>query len=530
MALPIAAQLVPAFGLLPDIAWGLARHQGASRESSIPDYQPPTHLRHLHDPWFFARLWERVLAHVRNPVRVHQDDSGVCLVEVLGDVVIELAADGQLHVQMWDVRRIGQPELVKVNPAAIVLQGMPWRRLWLQAMAAPAALEVEHWAKNFMPERAQGATLDEARAYATWAFECFGRQIRRHCDLGVMRRRIATALRLDPWAKRIAFRSTGGRHLPSASRVSDYNLVMRHRAAFESLDREAPGMVPFFGLFCEQVGFPRTGEPMARLKGFLRERGISHQTWRQIVQDDARLLTQVKTFYDGELAGATLDCLRCLQRVGVPPTRRNWLLREFLSQWGHAGQLREKYITYFVEARVSYRHIARAFLREYGPVDVPSPEMLAELSLVLRWERDAATVPAPDKLQRRAGWAWLLRRAMAWHDEQAQRLQLNPTRWAVPFESLQWHDLQVMALVDELALWEEAHAMQHCANRLADECRKGEHLVLSVRQEGRRLCTLGLTRKSDAWVFWQAVGRANTVLAPGLAKSLQGLVAFINQQ
>jgi len=312
--------------------------------------------------------------------------------------------------------------------------------------------------------------------------------------------------------------------------VADYNLVMRHRAAFASLDRDAPKLIPLFGVFCERKGFPDAGEPLTRLKTFLRSHGISDRTWRQVVQGDARLMTQVKAFYDGNLAEATLDYLRCLECVDAPPTRRNWLVREFLSQWGHAGLRRKAYTVYFVGARVPYRHIARALLREYGPVAAPSREMLAELSLVLRWERDSAAVPAPDKLQRRAGWPWLLRRATDWHEQQAQRLQLNPARWAVPFDRLPWHDLEVVALADELALWEEAHAMQHCANSLADGCRKGEHLILSVRRGGRRLCTLGLNRLNGAWVHWQAVGRANAELAPGLARSLQGLVALINQQ
>lgn len=405
---------------------------------------------------------------------------------------------------------------------------MPWRRLWLRGMAGRAATEILHWATHHIPGRNATVTGNQAKAYAGWAFDCFNRQIRHHCDLRMMRRKIALALKLDPWVMQVATRLIRQHPLPNTLVVAEYNLVLRHRAAFESLWREAPHLVPLFGAICEERDFPEHGEPLARLKAYLRTQRISERTWRRVVQGNTRCLAPVREFYKGGVAAAVLDFLRCIDCLGAQATPPGWLLRECLSPWGHASLRRRDYSSYFASARVGYDHIAGALLRHHGWVDRPDGAMLDELDLVLRWERDSKDWPRVDKHQRRAGWPWLVRQARRWNEARLQALNLDPEKWPVPFVTLQWEHLTVVALADELALWEEGRAMYHCANTLADSCRNHQQLILSVRREGRRLCTLGLRWKDGGWQFWQATGRANMKVAPGTMKALLGLVEHMN--
>lgn len=205
MAVPDLGRLYPAFGLMPDTAWDVQREYAVLPEFSIPDSQPPKHLLYLHDPWFFQLIWRRLLERVRNPVRVHEGKDGRRLMEVLGDMVVEQAQDGQLTVSAWECRQIGQPNLVELNADGVVLQGMPWRSLWLDGMRQGASQEFLNWAslrQNLNPTGIRGNVYH----YAEWAFARYRNALRSHCDLRVMRQRIAGALQLDPWVQQVATR------------------------------------------------------------------------------------------------------------------------------------------------------------------------------------------------------------------------------------------------------------------------------------------------------------------------------------
>ena len=531
MTIPRGDDLSPAFGLMPDIVWGIDPQWEARCEIPIPNYSPPAHLRHLHDPWFFKHMWGCVLSHIRTPVRVHEGGAGRRLIEVLGDVLVERAPDGQMTIRAWECREIGRPLLVELPAKQVALVGMPWRTLWLAAMAKNASVEVRHWAFHRIPGQQREVTMAMAADYSTWAFGIYEKQIRRHCDLRLMRRKIADAVDLDPWVVTVAARLIRQHPLPQTLMMGEYNLVLRHRASFESLWREAPHLVPLFGALCESDYFPSDGAPTARLKHYLREwlQGATF-TWRLLVHGDNRALQPVRDFYRGPVDVAVRDYVRFLFWLRLHEQPPAWLIRQVLNLWGDTENRQDGYWTHiFGYQEGGYGHVVQAFLRHHGRVATPDEGLVNEVELVLRWARDSGELGQLDTPRRKGGWPWLVRRSQRWQDEHERRLSLDPHPWPAPFVSVHREGFTAYVLADELALWEEARAMHHCANTLAERCRKGETMLLSIRRDDQRVCTLGLIREYGKWDLWQAKGKANAPVSPQLKASLLELVHQINQ-
>lgn len=531
MTIPRGDDLFPAFGLMPDIVWGVVPLPEARSKISILNEAPPEHVRHLHDPWFFRLLWDRLLARIRRPVRVHEGDDGHRLVEVLGDMVVERATDGQLTVRAWECEHIGRPVLVEILAYRVALVGMPWRWLWLKAMAKNAAVEVRHWATHHVAGQRQEVTMAMATDYTAWAFGIYEKEIRRHCDLRVMRRRIAGALKLDPWAVQVAARLIRPHPMPDTPMVAQYNLVLRHRADFESLWRDAPHLVPLFGALCENRDFPASGEPTARLKHNLRQRlKGSTVVWRLLARGNGRALQPVRDLYKGTVGMAVMDYVRVLHGLGFQEQPPNWLIPQVLNLWGNTENRQESYWTHVFGCREDgYRHVVQAFLRCHGRVETPDDGLVNEVELVLRWAHDSDELVRLDTPRRKGGWPWLVRRALGWTQEREHRLRLDSRPWPVLFRSMCQKGLSAYVLADELALWEEARAMRHCAHSLAEDCRKGEAMLLSIRRGEQRLCTFGLVRKQGEWEFWQAKGKANSPVSAKLKSALVELVHRVNQ-
>jgi len=129
-----------------------------------PQVTPPASLQHLHDDRLFGDLWRRLLAVIRSPVQQFSAD-GSRYVQVVGCVVLAIRPDGQIEVFPWVCTGLGQFHFEPLDPWSVALQGMPYRRLWLDMLAGHAAHEVLRKAED----RGVEASIDLARIYAYWA-------------------------------------------------------------------------------------------------------------------------------------------------------------------------------------------------------------------------------------------------------------------------------------------------------------------------------------------------------------------------
>lgn len=509
----------PRFGLLPDIAEAVNEDVDDRWRETLLPCQPPPELAPLHDERLYARLWRRLLAIVRNPVRVARvgDERWI---HMLDTAVIAITPDGTCRVGTWEAELLGRCRLKPLDPWTVAVQGMPWRDLWLQTLAPRVDLEVVGYA-----HARAGMNLDDAQAWTDWALGTFRRQLPRWLVLRLLRREIPDALALDPWALKVAARLPRSAMPGSAMPLGAYNRVLRHRAAFEALMADAPALVPVFGALLDAPGFPSGGEPLARLRQYLRDQGLSPRAWRLVAHADGRLLVPLSRFYQGDVAAAAVEHLRVLDRLKIRRQPPRWFVERLLTALGAAPDRVGDHVDEMGHAMTVWPHLGRV-----APLAAtPTQELIADVDLVLRWVVAEGRNIELDERQRRAGWRWLVRQARRWDGERRGRSTLDPQPWPVPFDRQAIDGWEFIALDSEVRLWEEGQAMRHCALDYADHCRESTTLMVSLRRDGRRLATIELQAQPGVgWRVGEVRGFANVKVKSTTFQAAIALAAWLS--
>ena len=509
----------PRFGVRQDVVELLTeRGDDRWRDFLLPQ-RPPAHLVRLHDSHLFARLWRRVLDTVRNPTCVAQIGADRC-VQVLDSTVFVFHGD-QIQSHVWACEQLGCHELKPLDEWTVVVQGMPWRNLWLGLLAEMAAAEVSDSAQGRGIETSPPSALE----YARWAFGIFAQRLPRCADLRLMRRKIATALHIDPELIRLAGRVPRTLVAPGIITLGALNLVARHHAAFELLQVEAPALVPVFAAMCAHPRFPDQGQPAERLKRHLRSEGLSERAWRLVAHADSRLLLPLRRLYEGRLPDAALAHLQLLDSLEFRRQPPNWFIDQMLGAWGDANHRWDAYVDQIEFAPELWANIARVF-----PMTPRSNlQRSDELDLVLRWAAGEGREVTLDKRQRHAGWPWLLRRARCWEARCREERALQPQGWPAPFDVETRDDWQFIALRNELALLEEARAMHNCVSSFGRRCRAGGVVLASVRKSGLRVATVEFRADAQGWCIHQMLGFANSAVDAAVWAAAGELLTWLSQ-
>ncbi|MCI1192597.1 PcfJ domain-containing protein [Calidifontimicrobium sp. SYSU G02091] len=483
----------PLFGRSPAVPWSL-QAEFASWRDAAPSWLPPAGLRRLHVPVLVASLWRRLIDAVREPALRLGDGSVV----VLGIAVFERDAEAGLHASLWR-QKDGRLQWDPCPDDEVVVQAVPAGWVWLDLIRRAAMVELAHHLQAI----GTPATTGELEQYGRALFAHLRRRLARHADLRVMRQRVARELDLDPAALRIARRLMNllpDRGLP---RLSYYNTVVRHREAFLALERELPQAIPLYGALVDRDDFPRRGWPAQALHRYLVEHDLGPAVWRLIVASGTRLFLPVRDFYRGDAGSAMLDYLRILSdlRLQVEPHPHfAWCL---LSRVANPAYRFERHCEHLARHRHLFGHAARHFMRQ--------PEVAkADLPDVLEWL--ATERPQLDKLQRRAGWPWLVARTCEWLALRRNEIDAEALTWDTPFDEAIVGDFVCRSLKSVRDLWDEARAMHHCADGYAARCAAGDVLVVSVRagsDPGRRVATALFVRRSGRWETDQVRSAAN---------------------
>jgi hypothetical protein len=445
-------------------------------------------------------LWYRLLGAIRDPAQ-SATVNGLVATQILGSFVVCVRDDGQFDVALWTRDRSGRITLSNVAPACVVVQGMPWRRLWLRNLEPLAGLQVQRW-----HEYHGGAPfLEMCDQYAAWAFGIFSKRLSSHCDLRLMRRRVADALGLDAWTLKMAARIPRPHTRENITSISDYNLIVRHRADFKLLDAEAPSLIPLFAACCEVNGFPSGRQPVARLKAHLRANGVSERGWRLVAQSNGRLLLPLRRFYRGPVPHTAVEHLRLLDALELRRQPPCWFVNQLLATWGDPGNRSESYVNDIERAKSLWCHVARVL-----PTDATAQHQTRdEFDLIRRWIDRSGHGRQLEKGQRRMGWVWLLRSARAWGEARLRTADLARDTWPVPLATAAVGQWRFVALGNALALWHEARAMHHCADTFGSSCRTGTSVIVSVQRNGRRVATAQISPVDGAWQLQQVKGPAN---------------------
>lgn len=312
----------------------------------------------------------------------------------------------------------------------------------------------------------------------------------------------------------------------------DAGLVATHRNWFLRLNADAPGLLQLgFHLQFRRVRLDPGMEPVAAIKRFLRERGLTKKAWK--------LLSRVPD--------APVRLQRLSNRPGTLIVYLNWHVSAGLDTLAHAHFLYhvaifmpEEWMSPVEGARLQ-EPLFRILVRE---------AVAAEANGTLQqWLEEACTRPwywpwsdQPDPNQVRAGWRWLRRRIAAEEQKQRHMAAVEPERRLDPqsyaLRQFRYGALVAHALETVSELQEEGTAMDHCLRHWSfarDRFAADTVRFFSVRESGcgERVATLEIERGGDAgtWVVGECQGPFNEPVSAqtlGFARHLANAYAAVD--
>lgn len=309
-----------------------------------------------------------------------------------------------------------------------------------------------------------------------------------------------------------------------------FTTMWRRKEGLEAVERDCPALVrPYAGAVLAGV-LGEHAEPLRDLKLALRAEGIGDAGWKLLLGTDPEEMRMPLAFAHNDNAFDVYAWIirACLLAGRVLP---GVVLARLIKPNGHEPGAAES-----VSAGELETGFWPPFLRALGQrlegVDARKGIgrfLDTEFEDVYEWlecER-----PRIDANQARAGWAWLLRRHGEWaaREEALALVRRESMRWRVPVREAVVGGHRVVALADAYELWEEGHAMRHCARTWAERCMKGQDLVLSIRNaQGARLATAHVGLLRGTWVAGAVRLPGNRIATRPLPQVAAAFAAMLN--
>jgi len=403
----------------------------------------------------------------------------------------------------------------------VPIAGEFFRKDWLQHIAELAAYEVENdcWDSS---ERIQ--------QYTGWQFQQFAACLPSHLNRVEFQTRLECLLPLEPDALAMAQRLFAPFGYQGTVTVHQYNLVVRRQIELTALVAQAPSLLSLYALCCTDSQFPKSGEPVQKLKTYLLSRGLSSRGWRMVLAMNPKCLNFIREFYQGSVREAAIDYLRICEALGVEGHHPRWLLASMLSMFGNSARPKRSYFKsmiadHFIE---NAAHVMRLYLNGALPVQ---PKESVQVVDVMRWlARDNATQFT--RIQRQKGWSLLVKKSRDWQALLEVSASKRLMHWETPFNSIEIDGYKLVGLSDTIQLFEESKAMHNCVDgySYALRCIDGHSFLASLRLAGKRAATVEFTRAtSGGWALKAALGPCNKPLPQLLIRKLEGLATCIGE-
>jgi len=337
-------------------------------------------------------------------------------------------------------------------------QGSHWPHYWLRAWC---------WRQGagLAPEALLRAVADAAPALWRYAW--------RHLDLRGMRRQVAAAMDYEPVAWHRAVRLAHALNRGPDHR--HYNAALRFAGQLDLLEREAPNLMAPWLVLAGDRALDTQLEPKAALKRWVRGTGAGSRAWKSLAASPTRVWAAWprRRGSGGESLQETAHLVdRCATARPIPLAVMRALTGR-LDPLVSLCDVRTSYYPFAVRAAAAALAAGRwaAFTDELDAVD--------------DWfniER-----PALDKLQRRRGWPWLVRKARAWAEmRRRQELAREPLIPELP--PLEIGDYVFTAARTPFDLWNAGRLLRNCLGGFDRGQGHSWHLVvLATRRADARL-------------------------------------------
>jgi len=311
-----------------------------------------------------------------------------------------------------------------------------------------------------------------------------------------------------------------GRYMSS----TDVDLMERQKAELREVRTLAPAALGIFTVLCLAPDFPQRGEPLQRLKRYLRSKGLTPSLWKLVLRDGDQVLALVRQFYFGKRHLAVLNALRVLNGLAVDRMIPLWLAQALFGEYGNAGRPKSDYYRLMSGVMPKLRHMTRVVQLVF---EQPSDKQEMDVSQVVHWLTEPG-LPALSISQRQQGWNWLVKKSLAFCALEDERRAVNGVAWAVPFKTVLWDNWELVPMGSTTELLEEGRLMRNCVGSWSKRCAKGDELLLSVRGlAAKREATLHCKWHNDQWSFVNALGPMNRMLPVAMKKRLQAAVTAL---
>jgi hypothetical protein len=316
--------------------------------------------------------------------------------------------------------------------------------------------------------------------------------------------------------------------------------VVTYRAGYESLQKEAPGLITLYGLMAREVENTRYGsitsdsnnggtvdgtnanagdQVTQMMRRILSDESIQPTTWRLMCRVGTDWMKEFLAYYNfGVVAPCDIaaDLLRLVQAFGTQGLVPPWLLHALMQTGGNPNDPRVGYTARLEDLFTLCKRLGHLMTQ----LDDKGLARLEEHAHALfNWASDHLG-ELPEAYLRRASLGGLIHRVELQATQEALALECA-AGWHVPF-SLQLKSVGVDAVIldNPLAIWQEGQVMRHCADKWIGPCAKGDYLMVSLRHSeksrtrGRPLATVTFDLRGDSVRLHKIAGFANTLASP----------------
>lgn len=493
---------------------------------------PPQHLREVHWPALVEECVARIRAAIAEPVQVERDGS-LRRVSVLGALVYERAVDGQYQLYEWRPGEVmpdghgghdvGRPWLRHVPHENVVIDGAPYQALWMKCYADDLHQVLTlQWPDHPLVD-----------TYVAWIIHRLEQRFWTASAQRRVRAQVASALRLD---KRVLQRARSwlAHENGTPIRIADYNRVLWRRQQWPRLQAESPQWLPLLAQLWRHL--PTEGEPIANLKAFLLDRGVSPAMWRLLHREGTAWIWPLRNYYakESQHSGrAAIELVLKAQKFGTRMLAPTWMLQAFMNLDGNPNRPAR---TYLKESEDPIDAPMAARLGQWAADlagDEPGLQRLQEQCyLLLDWaiaHQDYVTSRAMRQVSLQGLWS----KAEPWQQMEMAKARRWPS-WPARFDltAVEHDELEVVVLGNAVDILEEAHAMRHCADIYVARCERGEYVLLSLRRKdtGKRLATVGVRWAGDGLELHQMAGFANALVPREIGVLTQRAVECMREQ
>ncbi len=378
-----------------------------------------------------------------------------------------------------------------------------------------------HWLKNWCQRHGFAWETQAQRSDLQRAARRLNYLAMRSLDLRAMRRMIASALNYDPTHWRRAVRLASAAHrVPTCH---DYNDALRLARPLEMLESEAPNLMAAWFALAREQQIDADLEPKAALKKWVRGTGASARAWRSLAASPSRVwmsrARHAKSAAFRHLGETALLIDRFETSVPVPLRIVNAATARLDRSIDQTERMQG--------ARA--RHYASALRAAKWAIENDAwPRFVKEFDAVDLWFD--LQKPQLDKLQRKRGWQWLVRKASAWAEKERRWRWLRVIgRATIP--SLYLAGYEFKAVRDSFELWEAGCQLRNCLGqeRTMMIAQRGRSLFVLAKRasDGRAVAVLQIwsERKGSALCVRRANGFANGPLPASIAVLVKHVVA-----